>query len=103
MKESLDFIRIEYKNELKAVINLNNIIPVSDSNIELVDFNKIDNKYRDLLSAELIVIRKKQEKITKNSRVIYNIVTKKRDEKSSLVKRCYDFKLLEEKCNEFTS
>jgi protein AbiQ len=29
-KDSLDFIRIDYKGELKGVINLNNIIPVSE-------------------------------------------------------------------------
>jgi len=103
-KDGLDFLRVENQEKLKAVINLNNIIPVHDSLIDLVDMNSIKNTdmdYYNLLLEEMIIIRKKQNIICKNSRIIYNIVTKNRSGSENLIKRCYDFKLLEEKCKEF--
>ena len=49
MKEGVDFIKIKDY----AVINLNNMIPVSDSQIVALDINKEkDLSYRYLLQAE---------------------------------------------------
>lgn len=103
-RDSLDFIRIEHKGELKAAINLNNILPVDDSIITLVDMAKIkinDEFYYDLLSTEMIAIRKKNDLIKKNAQIVYNIVTKNREGHESLKKRCFDFKMLEAKCDAY--
>ena len=101
MKNSLDFVKVIYKNELKAVLNINNIIPVDDSDISLVDIDNEKEDYKDLLNAEMIFIRKNSKLITNNARSIYEKITKYKSENLSLAKRCYDFKLLEEKMEEY--
>jgi protein AbiQ len=101
MTDRLDFIRIDHKNELKCVINLNNMIPVDDSNIALIDIDNEDEPYRSLLITEIIQIRKKQKLIQNNARILYNKVTKHADENPKLVRICYDFNLLEQKCKEY--
>ena len=45
MKESIDFIKIKDY----AVINLNNMIPVPDSQIVALDINKEKDFYEDLI------------------------------------------------------
>ncbi|QGZ99420.1 type III toxin-antitoxin system ToxN/AbiQ family toxin [Dehalobacter restrictus] len=101
MKDRLDFIRIDHKNELKCVINLNNIIPVNDFSISLLDIENEEELYRNLLNTELIEIRKKQHTIINNSGILYNKITRHIKDNPKLANICYDFKLLEEKCNEY--
>lgn len=103
MKDRLDFIRIDHKDELKCVINLNNIIPVDDKNIVLFDIANELEPYRTLLNTEIIEIRKKQDKIINNARIIYNKVTKHKNDNIKLSNICYDFKLLEAKLIEYNS
>lgn len=104
MDERLDFIKVENKKGLMAVINLNNIIPVNDHNITIVnleineDEDEKEKKYKRLLFAESKIIRKKKDLIIDSAKSVYEKVTKYPDENSKLVKICYDFKLLEEKC-----
>lgn len=99
MKDGLDFIKILHKNEIKGVLNLNNIIPVNDDNIELVNINAESKEYRDLLNLQVIFIRKNKERILKNARSIYNKITRYKSENRRLAKRCYDFKRLENEMN----
>jgi len=104
MAERLDFIKLEYRGQLKAVINLNNIIPVPDTLITKIDIDNLQDKnYKDLLNIEMIAIRKKQSIITKNAQSVYSKVTKygTEDKNSKLVTLCYDFHLLEQKSNEY--
>lgn len=102
--ESIDLKKIIYQNQLTGVINLNNLIPVQDSDVELVDLNKLsvqDSKYHDLLNNQIIIIRKKHAEIIKDSNLIYKIKTRNYNGYVNLKKRCYDFILLEKKCSEY--
>jgi protein AbiQ len=97
MKNGLDFIKIGNY----AVININNMFPVPDSEFTYVDIPIVQNlQYRKLLMSECRIIRKLQDKIIKNAAEVYkhkinNGVT------TALAKRCNDFKLLEEKSKDF--
>jgi protein AbiQ len=103
MKENLSFIKIEYKGELKCVINLNNIIPVDKNDLIEFDINQEEKAYSDLLNIEIQEIRKKQNKIINNVKVVYIKTTKFRNEKQNqwLNNICYNFKLLETKMDEY--
>lgn len=57
-------------------------------------------QYKTLLNNEIRIIRKKEEQIINNAKAVYNHKITN-DGKSKLSKRCNDFKLLEEKCNEY--
>lgn len=93
MQESVDFLKIKDY----AVININNMFPVPDGLFSNVDFSKERNlKYKQLLQAEYRVIKNRQDLIQKNARIVYERKTDPNDH-SSLVKRCNDFQLLEEK------
>ena len=100
-KDRIDFIRIDYKDELKAVINLNNIIPVDDSDLTIIDIDNEEEKYADLLKIQMIVIRKKKDLIINNAKSLYEKITKHKDENKKLAKFCYDFLKLEEKLIEY--
>lgn len=90
MKETLDFIKIGDM----CVINLNNMIPVSQSELTIVDFSHIkDIQYKRLLIDEYRLIKKKYDTICKNARIVYS--KKIHEPNSSLAKRCCDFQVLE--------
>ena len=91
MKESLDFIKI--KNY--AVINLNNMFPVPETERNYVDFSTVkDSKYKSLLLAEYRFIKSIQDKIFRNASALYkHKITN--GNSTPLAKRCNDFILLE--------
>lgn len=65
-----------------------------------VDISKESNpKYKSLLLAEYRFIKSIQEKIRKNSYILYNLKTK--GNISALTKRCNDFSLLEDLCRKY--
>jgi len=104
MLDRLDFIRLEHKGALIAVINLNNMIPVADELVTKIDIkNLADMRYKDLLNVEMIDIRRKQAVILRNANSIYNKVTKFANEprNARLVSLCYNFFLLEQKLQEY--
>ena len=104
MCDRLDFIRLEHKGALIAVINLNNMIPVADELVTKIDIkNLADMRYKDLLNVEMIDIRRKQAVILRNANSIYNKVTKFANEprNARLVSLCYNFFLLEQKLQEY--
>ena len=72
MKENIDFIKIMNEDRVLGVLNLNNMIPISNENIDKIKSNAI--KLYD-------------EKI--------------KNPNSKISKRCCDFKLLENKCREY--
>lgn len=97
MSHLLDLIRI--KNY--AVINLNNMIPVSKNNYKLFDINNIKNKdYKNLLQREVREINRIRQKIIKHSSYVYNHKIKNKDS-TPLAKRCNDFKSLERKAKQY--
>ena len=91
MKESVDFIKIKDY----AVINLNNMIPVPDSQIVNININKEKNaSYRYLLQAESREVNRQKNRIRKNVEIVYS--HKKHNGVSTpLAKRTNDFELLE--------
>jgi protein AbiQ len=104
-KDSLTTIRIEYKSEFLAILCLNNMIPVSDKDITLVDIvNCTDTNYKNILNKEMIGIRNKQDKIVRTAKNLYNEISKK-DNPKPLIKRirkvCFDFSMLEMKYKEY--
>ena len=97
MDEMLDFIKI--KNY--AVINLNNMFPVPQSECTYVDIaQEKDLRYRSLLLSEYRYIKSIQEKIRKNALVIYKHKLEKGNS-TGVAKRCNDFTLLEELCKDY--
>lgn len=107
IKEGIDFVKIMQDNKIIGVLNLNNMIPISDDNVKALKYKDIE-KYRDFtsdkekklyisfLSFELDLINDKIEKIKKNALKLYN--EKIKNPKSNVSKRCCDFKLLEKVC-----
>ncbi len=97
MKEMLDFIKV--KNY--AVINLNNMFPVPESEYKYVKISdEPDDKYRSLLQAEYRYIKSIQEKIRKNAAVIYKHKLANGNS-TGLSRRCNDFLTLEKLCKEY--
>lgn len=90
MNESVDFLKIGNC----AVINLNNMIPVLQSEIIEIDINKVEENYKKLLFRERNIILRRKKEIYKNSKIIYYHKLKY-GENSGLAKRCCDFKALE--------
>ena len=97
MKESADFIKIKDY----AVINLNNMIPVPNSQIIDIDINKENNpNYKYLLQAESREINNQRNKIRKNAEIVYSH-KKHNGDSTALAKRTNNFELLEKLCKEF--
>ncbi|MBP3351526.1 MAG: type III toxin-antitoxin system ToxN/AbiQ family toxin [Lachnospiraceae bacterium] len=97
MKESIDFIKIKDY----AVINLNNMIPVPDSQIVDIDINKEkEPSYRYLLQAESREISRQKNRIRKNAEIVYSR-KKHNDNSTALAKRTNNFELLEKLCKEY--
>ncbi|MCR4939754.1 MAG: type III toxin-antitoxin system ToxN/AbiQ family toxin [Treponemataceae bacterium] len=96
MQESVDFLKIK----TFAVLNLNNMFPVPESERHYIDINKIENQnYRNLLRNEYRVIKVLSKKILKNAQIVYSHKIHNGN-KTNLCKRCNDFLLLEEKAKE---
>ena len=97
MKEKLDFLKIKKY----AVINLNNMFPVPESEYSYVKIGEEKNdKYRSLLQAEYRYIKSIQGKIRKNTLEVYKHKIKNGDS-TGLAKRCNDFIELERLCKEY--
>ena len=98
MKNNMDFLKVGNY----AVINLNNMFPVPESQCTYVDISKESNpSYKALLSAEYRIIASLADKILKNAKSLYDYKMKN-DNSTPLAKRCNDFKLLESKCKEYS-
>lgn len=86
---------------LGIVYTINNMIPVPKSELSLYDAeNEPDKFYKALIQKELIFIRKNQQKIIQNAKVLYK---QKKENSSSIgyLKSTVDFSLLEKKYDEF--
>ena len=95
MKDGIDFIKIGNL----AIINLNNMFPVTLDVIHKVDIEKIEDvPYKELLRDEYKLCVPKFNKILTNSYILYKQVTV---HSMPIKARCCNFKLLEQKCKEY--
>ena len=97
MQEMIDFIKVKKY----AVINLNNMFPVPESECMYVDISKeSDLNYKALLLSEYRYIKSIQEKIKKNAANVYKHKIEKGNS-TGLARRCNDFLALEKACSEY--
>ncbi len=101
MKNQIDFLKI--KGGVWGAINFNNMIPVKEDNLIKVDlkFSPSDTKdevdYKNLLINQLTWCNSNRENIVNKALKLYDTISHgKGSEQLSL--RCCNFKLLEEKC-----
>lgn len=76
-----------------GMVQLNNMIPVPDSEMELFNVNSRDAKYRNLLDMQQQYLRKHQEEFQKKAKKLYSIV--KGGHARGLISKCCDFTALE--------
>ena len=113
MEEDIDFIKIiDKKGNILGVLNLNNMIPILDSEIKELKYDEIEKiktfnndkekqLYLMLLRLEIKIINDKIEKILRSASKLYKLRLK--NPKSKIAKRCCDFKKLEEKAIEYNN
>ncbi len=76
-KSIVPIIRIVVKNskgqkELKGTLRISHMIPVPPSELQLYEIeNEPDKTYKDLVQNEIIFIRKNQDKILSNAKLLY--------------------------------
>lgn len=109
MSNEIDFFRLVGSNgKIYGAIDINNMIPVPKSEYTEITFenlsdfrefltNREKKQYWKLLQAELACINEKV--LFNNAKKLYSFVTNY--PQSPLAKRCCNFALLEEKCNEY--
>lgn len=98
LKSKLDFLKID--NGKLGAINFNNMLPVTKNNIIKLDLNKefltrSEEKYKKLLKEQIYWLNRNDEKLY--DKYIDSTLN------TNIAKRCCNFKLLEEKCNEFNN
>ena len=102
MNNQRDFLKIiDKKGKLIGALNFNDMIPVDDRLIKMVNINpsasdsKAESDYKSLMRTQLYWCNSNRESIAKQANVLYNLVTRYPDDNSKLVSRCCDFKKLE--------
>ena len=104
MKNTIDFYKI--KNGELGAVNFNNMIPVKEESYELVDLNKkvtsiFELKYQNLLKEQLSWLNENYYQVKNNSAKLYKLYNANKLP-DNIRKRCCNFKLLEQKCKEYT-
>lgn len=90
---------ININNNL-GMIKLNNMIPVNEEDLQLIEFNKIqDKKYKNLLIQQNNFIQLNTDKIRNMANKLYEFVTV--GKKEFFIQLSCDFKLLEQKLQEY--
>ena len=101
MKNGPDFHKINCGHQ--GAINFNNMIPIPNSELILMDIHSIpDEDYRNLLNSQLRFINSIQDVLRKKAEKLYQLV----DSDDSILsqhqlqikQRCIDFSLLLEQC-----
>lgn len=103
MKNTVDFFKI--KNGELGAVNFNNMIPVNKNNYFLVELNKetltiSEFKYQKLLREQLEWLNANYYQVKNKSFKLYNLYNSGKLPEN-IMKRCCDFKLLEQKCNQY--
>lgn len=101
MKNGSDFHKINSGHQ--GAINFNNMIPIPNSELILIDIQAIpDENYRNLLNAQLRFINSIQDILKKKAEKLYRLVDSDDSTLSNhqlqIKKRCIDFILLLEQC-----
>ncbi len=103
MKNSIDFYKID-GGKLGA-INFNNMIPIPNNEYICVDLNsasstETEQRYKELLKNQLRWLNRYGKALKEKAKLLYEKrINMQLNEK--ILKRCCDFKLLEEKCREY--
>ena len=105
LTNTLDLIKIDNGN--LGVVNLNNMIPVSENNYSLIDLNKkINNieelKYQKLLKEQLNWLNENYNQVKNKSLKLYQLYNNGKLPQN-IKSRCCNFKLLEQKCVEYNT
>lgn len=105
MKNKLDFLKLD--NGKLGAINFNNMLPVMNTNIIILDLNKpcltkSEEKYQKLLKEQIYWLNRHKKSLYLKSQKLYNLYVLEKLNKS-IYDRCCDFKLLEEKCIEYNT
>lgn len=102
MKNDLDFSKILDKNGKNiGALNFNNMIPVDNSVISVININPNVNdnpkekSYKELLNNQLDWCNDNIDNIIKKANKLYRFVTITPEKSRNLVRRCCDFKKLE--------
>ena len=107
-KSIVPIIRIVVKNsrgqkELKGTLRISHMIPVPPSELQLYDIeSEPDDTYKDLVQNEMIFIRKNQDKILANAKLLYKQKIEN-DLSAGYVKAALEYKALEKLCRDFIS
>lgn len=101
MKNGADFHKITSGHQ--GVINFNNMIPIPNTELILIDIHSIpDENYKNLLNSQLRFINSNQEVLKKKAEKLYQLVTSDdsilSNHQLQVKKRCIDFSLLLEQC-----
>ena len=104
MRDTIDLIRIN--NGEYGVINFNNMLPVQSNNYDVLYLNSpknnIELKRFNLLKKQLRWMNSNRDIIYKNAITLYTLY-KNNQLPSRIRKRCCDFILLEDKCQEYNN
>ncbi|HEN3280811.1 TPA: type III toxin-antitoxin system ToxN/AbiQ family toxin [Yersinia enterocolitica] len=76
-----------------GMVQINNMVPVLSSEVQILDLSVLDAKYQNLLNLQQQFLRKNQEELQKKASKLYKIVSK--GLVTSIVNMCCDFKVLE--------
>lgn len=103
MKNTLDFFKIKDGN--LGAVNFNNMIPVKEENYSLIDLNAQtlnmeEQKYQKLLREQLSWLNSNYNQIKNKSFKLYQLYNSGKLP-DRIKSRCCNFKLLEEKCDEY--
>lgn len=103
MKNTIDFLKLDNGN--LGAINFNNMLPVKENNIEILNLNKSYNtklqcKYQKLLKEQIYWLNRNNEKLySRAKKLYYGYINNELNIK--IMNRCCNFKLLEEKCEQY--
>lgn len=103
IKSKLDFLKLD--NGKLGAINFNNMLPVTEKNIIRLNLDKnntniSEKKYFKLLKEQIYWLNRNDERLFVRSKKLYNkYLNGTLDSKIAI--RCCNFKLLEEKCEEY--
>ena len=104
LKNTLDLVKID--NGRLGVVNLNNMIPVNENCYVVFDLNKKPNSVTEknrieLLTNQLDYLNLHKNLIISKSKRLYKLRVKN-ILPTNVIDRCCDYKLLEEKCKEYS-
>lgn len=105
MSNGIDFFKLD-NGELGAV-NFNNMIPVRNNNYNTIYFKdewtkNLDKKYQELLKSQVDWLNANYSRVIKKSSKLYQLYINNKLP-DNIKARCCNFKLLEEKCDEYNN